>query len=221
MHQDEIQAAADEMMQILRDSGCIVENEHFVHISQLHLNMWLNKDAIFPHVDRVERLARLLSKRVTGRGIEIVCGPAMGGLVVGEWVAHELGVMVAFAEHDPLQVPVPGELRTRFVLRRGYDKLISGRKVLVVDDMVTTGHSIREVIEAVRAAGGEIVAGACLVFAGDFGPEALGLSELIYLLHYPRPKMWPASECPLCRDGVPISTRFGHGAEFLAERKKT
>ena len=68
-----------------------------------------------------------------------------------EWTAHELGVLGVFAEHDQ---PRPGELRGRFVLRRGYDHLVKGKQVLVVDDIVNTGHSIRQTIEAVRAAGG-------------------------------------------------------------------
>ena len=217
MHQDEIQAAADETLRIIQECGCIIENDHFVHISGLHLNMWLNKDAIFPHVRQVQRLTHLLARRVVDQRVELVCGPAIGGLVVSEWLAHELGAMCAFAEHDP--APAPGELRGRFVLRRGYDQLVSGRRVLVVDDAVTTGHSIREVIEAVRAAGGKVVAGASLIFTGNFAPEALGLDAFFYLYHFPRPPMWKASECPLCRDGVPINTRFGHGAEFVAAQQ--
>lgn len=218
MHQHEIDEAAQETLKIFRDSGAIVENVHVVHISGLHFPMTINKDAIFPHLDRIERLTRLLARRLADRSIEIVCGPAMGGLVVGEWLAHELGVMCAFAEHDP--DPQPGEIRGPFVLRRGYDQLVANRRVLVVDDIVNTGHSIRQTIDAVRNAGGQVVAAASLVFVGQYDAQALGVDEFFYLLHYVVPAGWPADECPLCRDGVPVDTRYGHGKEFLAAQKK-
>ena len=217
MTQNEIDQAAQETLNILRESGAIIENVHIVHISGLHFPMTINKDAVFPHLDRIERLTRLLARRLADRSIEIVCGPAMGGLVVGEWLAHELGVMCAFAEHDP--DPQPGDIRGRFLLRRGYDQLVSGRKVLVVDDMVNTGLSIRQTIEAVRAAGGQVVAAASLVFVGRFDTQDLGVDDYFYLLHYDVPTGWPPEECPLCRDGVPVDTRYGHGKEFLAAQK--
>lgn len=217
MTQDEIDEAARETLDIFRESGAVVENVHVVHISGLHFPMTINKDAVFPHVDRIERLARLLARRLVDRSVEIVCGPAMGGLVVGEWLAHELGVMCAFAEHDPNTKP--GDIRGRFLLRRGYDQLVAGRRVLVVDDIVNTGQSIRQTIEAVRAAGGQVVAAASLVFVGRFDAQALGVDDFAYLLHYDVPSGWPPEKCPLCRDGVPIDTRYGHGKEFLAARE--
>lgn len=217
MSDDRIPSDADAMMQVLTESGALVPDGHFVHISRLHLAMWLNKDAFLPHVDRLEELARRLARKIPHLGIEIVCAPAMGGLVVSEWVAHELGVICAFAEHDP--TPPPGDLRGRFMLRRGYDRLVRGKRVLVVDDVVTTGHSIGEVIEAVRAAGGDVVAGASLILVEGLEPATLGLEHFAYLMPFPRPPMWKASECPLCRQGVPISTQFGHGAEFVASRR--
>ncbi len=217
MNQDEIDQAAQETLEILRNSGAIVENVHIVHISGRHFPMTINKDAVFPHVDQLERLTRLLAQRLAEHSIEIVCGPAMGGLVVGEWLAHELSVMCAFAEHDPS--PKPGEIRGRLVLRRGYDQLVAQRRVLVVDDIVNTGHSIRQTIEAVREAGGQVVAAASLIFVGNFDARALGIDEYYYLLHYDVPAGWTPEECPLCRDGVPVDTRYGHGREFLAAQE--
>lgn len=217
MGDEQTRSDADEMMQVLEESGALVPDGHFVHISRLHLGMWLNKDAFLPHVERLEGLARRLARKFTQLGIEVVCAPAIGGLVVSEWVARELGVICAFAEHDP--APPPGDLRGRFMLRRGYDRLVADKRVLVVDDVVNTGHSMGEVIEAVRQAGGNIVAGGSLILVDGLDPGTLGLEHFAYLMRFPRPPMWEASECPLCREGVPISTQFGHGAEFVASRK--
>ncbi len=90
----------------------------------------------------------------------------------------------------------------------------------MVDDIVNTGHSIRQTIEAVRAAGGEVVAAAALVFVGEIAARDLGVDDFYYLLHYDVPSGWWPDECPLCRDGVPVDTRYGHGKEFLADQAK-
>ena len=213
---DEITRAAEETRRILEESGAIVDGGHYVHISGLHLSMWLNKDAILPHLPELQHLARYLAHRFRHHRVEVVCAPAIGGLIVAEWVADALGAMCVFAEHDPAGQGrgLPG----RFVLRRGYDRLVRGRRVLVVDDCVTTGHSMSQVVEAVRQCGGTVVAGGSITTAGERTAQSLGLDSYEYLYNFPRPIMWPVEQCPLCRDGVPINTRFGHGAEFARQK---
>src|SRR5581483_10923281 len=148
--------------------------------------------------DRLERLCRDLAAEVRGWGVEAVCGPATGGLIVAEWTAHELGALAAFAEHDP--APSDAALRGRFVLRRGYDRVVAGRRVLVVDDIVNTGLSLRQTAEAVRGAGGQVVGGACLVSRGNAGAAGLGAGRFVALLEHKIPA-WPPAECALCRAG--------------------
>ena len=207
---------AEEALQLLLESGAVLQNDHFVYISGDHGSGWIDKDAIYPHTERIERLSRNLARLVGGLGIEVACGPATGGLIIAEWTAHELGVLATFTEHD---TPQPGELRGRFVLRRGYDHLVAGKRVLVVDDIVNTGHSIRQTIEAVRGAAGEVVAAAALVNRGNVGAPEIGVKEFVYLLEYKIPA-WPAAACPLCKTGVPVNTQFAHGKEFLAASKR-
>src|SRR5262245_4359995 len=162
---DELQGAHPrETLDLLLEAEAILENDHFVYISGDHGSGWIDKDAIYPHTERIEQLSRRLAGLMRGRGIEAVCGPATGGLIIAEWTAHELGVLATFTEHD---APRPGELRGRFVLRRSYDHVVAGKKVLVVDDIVNTGHSIRQTIEAVRGAGGAVVAAGALVNRGN------------------------------------------------------
>ena len=79
----------------------ILENDHFVYISGDHGSGWIDKDAIYPHTERIERLCRDMANVVRRWDVEVVCGPATGGLIVAEWTAHELGVLSVFAEHDP------------------------------------------------------------------------------------------------------------------------
>jgi orotate phosphoribosyltransferase len=206
---------AAETLALLSESRAILENDHFVYISGDHGSGWIDKDAIYPHTERIERLCRDMAGTVRGRGVEVVCGPATGGLIIAEWTAHELGVLSVFTEHDP--APAGELLRGRFVLRRGYDRVVSGKRVLVVDDIVNTGLSLRETAEAVRGAGGHVVAAGCLVNRGNVDAAGLGVDQFVYLLEYRIPA-WPPSACRLCQAGVPINTRFAHGGEYLARR---
>src|SRR3954451_16234764 len=166
-NRDPAATCAQETLRLLTESQAILANDHFVYISGDHGSGWIDKDAIYPHTERIEQLCRAMANLVRDWNIEMVCGPATGGLVIAEWTAHELGVLSLFTEHDP--TPQAGALRGRFILRRGYDRLVSGRRVLVVDDIVNTGLSLRETTEAVRQAGGQVVGAACLVSRGNVG----------------------------------------------------
>jgi orotate phosphoribosyltransferase len=150
-------------------------------------------------------------------GVEVVCGPATGGLIVADWTAHALGALSVFTEHGAVS---QGEaLRGRFVLGRGYEELVRGKRVLVVDDIVNTGLSLRETAQAVCSAGGELAGAACLVSRGNVAAAGLGVERYLYLLEYKIPA-WPGGGCPLCRSGVPVNTRYAHGSDFLARQIK-
>jgi orotate phosphoribosyltransferase len=208
---------AAETLQILTDSQAIIADDHFVYISGAHGSGWIDKDAIYPHTERIERLCRAMADLVRDWGIEAVCGPATGGLIIAEWTAHELGVLSLFTEHDP--TPTGPELRGRFVLRRGYDRLVAGKRVLVVDDIVNTGLSLRQTAEALGGAGATIAGAACLVSRGNVDAAGLGVSRFVYLLEYKIPA-WPAASCALCQAGVPVNQRYAHGREFVARQRQ-
>jgi orotate phosphoribosyltransferase len=206
---------AAETLALLTEAKAVLENDHFVYISGDHGSGWIDKDAIYPHTERVERLCRDMAGTVRDWGAEVVCGPATGGLIIAEWTGHELGALSIFVEHDPA---ASGEsLRGRFVLRRGYDRVVSGKRVLVVDDIVNTGLSLRQTAEAVRGAGGQVVGAACLVSRGNVDAAGLGVDRFVYLLEYQIPA-WPGAACHLCQAGVPVNTRYAHGREYLARQ---
>ena len=118
-----------------------------------------------------ERLAGLLAEAVRELEAEILCGPATGGLIVAQWTAHALGLNAIFAEHDA-QSTADG-LRGKFVLRRGYDRLVANRSVLLVDDVINRGHSLRQTAQAVKNAGGQVAGAAALVHRGMSTPPGL------------------------------------------------
>jgi orotate phosphoribosyltransferase len=143
---------------------------------------------------------------------EVICGPATGGLTVAQWTAHALGALCCFAEHGKADAKtgLPG----RFGLHRGYDSLVSGRRVLVVDDVVDTGQSLKQTLTAVQQAGGKVVGAAAFVNRGNVDAKGIGVEQFVYLLEEKIP-CWPAAECKLCREGVRVNTRYAHGQEFV------
>lgn len=214
---------AREAEYIFTDSGALLHDDHFVYVTGEHGDGWIDKDAIFTHTDRTARVCELLAEATSELEAEIVCGPATGGLVVSQWTAHHLELPSIFCEHGKEHGYRPadagdGPLRPPFVLRRGYEQLVAGKRVLVVDDVVNTGASLREVATAVRTAGGEVPAVAALCTRGQASAEDCGAETLVTLCEIELPS-WPADMCDLCRREVPINTGYAHGADFLAQQR--
>jgi orotate phosphoribosyltransferase len=144
----------DEILAEFREAEALLEG-HFILSSGLHSPRYLQCARVLMDGARAERLARALAGKIPAdvrNGIDAVISPAMGGVIIGHEMGRALGRPAMFLER-PEGV---------FHLRRGFS-IEPGAKVLMVEDVVTTGLSSREAIEAVRAAGGEVVAEAALV----------------------------------------------------------
>ncbi|WP_374594337.1 orotate phosphoribosyltransferase [Sphingosinicella sp.] len=144
----------EEVLGEFRAAEALLEG-HFILSSGLRSPKYLQCARVLMDPARAERLAKALAAKIPAelRGqIEAVVAPAMGGLIVGYEVARALGVESMFVERPS----------GTFELRRGF-RLEPGTKVLMMEDVVTTGLSSREAIAAIEAAGGEVIAGGCLV----------------------------------------------------------
>ena len=132
-------------------------------------------------------------------GIETVFGPASGGIILSQVTARLLGVRSLFTERE----------NGKMTLRRGF-KVAPGEKVLIVEDIVTTGGSIKEVVDVVNEAKGDIV-GIGLLVDRSGGKADFGVpQEKVYpLLHLTVPTN-KTEECPLCKEGAPITERGSH-----------
>lgn len=107
----------------------------------------------------------------------------------------------------------------RFVIKRGYDKHIRGKRVLVVEDILTTGGSVRSTVEAVRIIGGTVLGVAALCNRGTSTAESLDVPKLNQLVTMDL-ETWDGADCPLCRMNIPINTDVGHGKTFLAQTQE-
>jgi len=144
----------DQILAEFRAAGALLEG-HFILSSGLRSPKYLQCARVLMDPDRAERLAKALAETIPEdlrADIEVVVSPAMGGVIIGHEMGRALGKPAMFVERP----------QGTFELRRGFD-LPAGTKVLMVEDVVTTGLSSREAIEAVRRAGGDVIAEAALV----------------------------------------------------------
>lgn len=163
---------SEDVLEEFRQAGALREG-HFVLSSGLHSPVFLQKNLVFMDAARCERLCRALADKVTAAvgPMDVVISPAVGGIIPGYETARRLGVPSMYVEREG------GE----FKLRRGFS-VAPGEKVVMVEDIVTTGLSSRECIAAIQKAGGEVVAAACIVDRSggraDVGVPLIALATL-------------------------------------------
>ena len=206
---------SDEVLKILEEAGAILTG-HFVLKDNKHSNTYINKYVVVAHPQILSRLCLQVATIVADVGIKAVVAPTVAGVAMSQWVAHHLEQITG----RPVLALYADETQdTRRVLRHGFDKLVRGKQVLVVDDTTTTGGTLTKVARAVKDCGGQAKAAAVLVNRGNVDYRDIRVDFLIWLAFVDLPS-WPEEECPLCKQGVPINTEVGHGREFLARKAK-
>jgi len=146
----------------------------------------------------------------------VVAGPSMGGIILSQWVAYHLGLL---KDKEILSVYTEKQLDENQIFTRGYGQFVKGKNVLVVEDIVTTGGSVKKVIKSVENEGGKVIA-ACSIVNKDpvnINPKFIGV-PFDYLTIVDT-EVYKEKDCPLCKAGVPINTKLGHGKKFLEAKK--
>lgn len=187
-----------EVESLLKETKAILEG-HFLLTSGLHSPLYVEKFNVLQHPEYTEKLCEEFAEYFKDKGIETVIGPATGGIILSQVTARLLGVRSIFTERE----------NGVMTFRRGFH-IEPGEKVLIVEDIVTTGGSIKEVVNAVNKLQGDIVGVGLFVDrsggTADFGVPA---EKVHPLLHLSVPTFKP-DECPLCKAGVPITERGSH-----------
>jgi orotate phosphoribosyltransferase len=179
-------------------SGALLRG-HFTYTSGRHGAEYLEKFRLLEDPKATTALCGMIAARFAGAGVELVAGPTTGGIILAYEVARQLGVRAVYAER--------GETGSR-VLRRGFT-VRPGERVLVVDDIVTTGGSVRDMLTCVETAGGTVVGVGVL---GDRTGGRLDVAVPFFAcLTVDFPSYAPAA-CPLCAAGIPVSALRGSGA---------
>ncbi|MCX5671828.1 MAG: orotate phosphoribosyltransferase [Planctomycetota bacterium] len=178
------------VLEAFREAKALLEG-HFLLTSGLHSPKYLQCALVMQDPARGERLCRQLARAFADDRIQCVVGPAMGGILVAYELARALKARTVFAERQD----------GRMTFRRGF-AIQPGERVLLAEDVVTTGGSLREVQELVTAAGGNVVAICALVDRSSGRDAGFGM-PLTSLIKVDVPTC-PPEDCPLCRDGVPL-----------------
>ncbi|GCE12637.1 phosphoribosyltransferase family protein [Tengunoibacter tsumagoiensis] len=207
------------IMQKFADVNAIVTESHFVYTSGRHSSVYVNKDALYVHPGVISALCQEMARPYEAEQIDVVVGPVLGGIVLSQWVAHHLNArrtsgetLAVFAEKGSDGVD------KHFIFTRGYDAYLPGKNILIVEDILTTGGSAKQAIEAVRQQGGNVVGLTVLCNRGNVQPADVGNVPLHALIELPL-QTYTEEECPFCAQGVPINTRLGKGKAFLARQK--
>jgi len=181
---------SEEVIERFRQTGALLEG-HFVLTSGLHSTSYLQCALVLQHPAEAEAMGRALAERFAGQQIETIVAPAIGGIVIGFEVARALGARSIWTER---------EQGGRMTLRRGFT-IRPGERVVVVEDVITTGGSTRETIDTVRAAGANVIGAASIIDRSggraDTGVPRIALATLDV------PAIAPA-DCPACALGIPV-----------------
>lgn len=180
----------DDVLVVFREAGGILEG-HFILTSGLHSPVFLQKARVFMHADKTEKLCKALAEKIKAADlgvIDYVVGPAIGGLIPSYETSRHLGVPSVWVERE----------NGVFKLRR-FD-VPKGARVVIVEDIVTTGLSIRETIACMEDLGIEVVAAACIVDRSA-GKADVG-TRLIALAEYEVPA-YPANALPPALQAIP------------------
>jgi orotate phosphoribosyltransferase len=179
----------EQVLDQFRNVGALLEG-HFQLSSGLHSTVYLQCALVLQFPEKAESFGRAIAELYLGQGIQLVASPAIGGIVIGHEVARALGARFVWTEREAGQM----------TLRRGFT-VLPGEKTLVVEDVITTGGSTRETIEALKRAGAEVVAAASIIDRSDgkadVGVPLSSLASLKVLSVDP-------SECDACKLGEPV-----------------
>lgn len=184
---------AGEVLELFERAGAYLRG-HFRLTSGLHSPEYLQCALVLQHPEHAERLGRELACALAPwlrSGVDVVASPALGGVIIGHETARALGVRFVFAERES-----GGEM----ALRRGF-AVAPGEAAVVVEDVVTTGGSTREVVALIERSGGRVLAAGSIIDrsggAAEVGVPHVALATL-------RVTTYPPERCPLCRQGVPL-----------------
>jgi orotate phosphoribosyltransferase len=207
----------NQALDLLKKTEAIIADSHFVGTSGRHFDTYINKDALYPHPEETSAMGKLFAEKNKNLDIDIVAAPALGGIILSTWTAYYLTQLKG---KEILGVYTEKDAEKNQVFTRGYDKLITGKNVLIIEDLTTTGGSVKKVVDTVRSVGGNVIS-VCVMVNRDpqmvtqefIGAPFTALAELNIA-------SYEEKDCPLCKNNVPINTSVGHGKKFLEAQKQ-
>lgn len=205
-----------DVVKILKDISAIVTDNHFVYTSGKHGNVYVRKDLLYPHTKKTSEVCKMFADKFKNRKIDVVVSPALGGIVLSQWTAYHLSKLTG---KDVLGLFTEKDEESNQIFKRGYNQLVKGKRVLILEDLTTTGGSVKKVVRSVKKAGGKVIE-VCVMINRD--PEHVTSKSIgapLSSLGIFKAESFDADKCPLCKKNVPINTIVGHGKKYLQTKK--
>lgn len=214
----------EKIIKVLKKVNAILTDDHFVYTSGKHGSVYINKDFLYPHTKETSQVGKMFAEKMKNKSIDVVAAPAVGGTILCTWTAYYLSklkkkeILSVYAEKDKGTNASASE--SELVFKRGYDTFLKGKKVLVLEDLTNTGISVKKTADAVRRAGGNVVAVCVMVNRNQKEVNAEMMGAPFYALGVFPAVAYSADACPLCEKGIPVNTKIGHGKKFMEALKK-
>ncbi|MDD3284936.1 MAG: phosphoribosyltransferase family protein [Patescibacteria group bacterium] len=200
----------NDVQEILSKANAILQG-HFRLNSGRHSEWYVNKDALIMTDTELKKLIDIIVHKFSSLGFcnfDIIAGPAMGGAILAKVLA------MAFSKNSGIEIfSVYTEKDSdSMALKRGYEKAVIGKKIFVIEDIITTGSSVSKTIDAIRKANGNVVCVCCIADRshGKVTAETLGVPQFVSLCEIDI-ETWEEKSCPFCAQGIPIDNNIGHG----------
>ncbi len=214
-----------EVMRILKRTNAVITGDHFVYAQKpdgwYHGRDYVNKDAIYPWVGNTSKLCDVIASQFADEQIETVVGPAIGGVILSQWVTHHLINNLFNSTGKTMQIYAifADDVDNKRVIKRGYGAYVKDKQCLIVEDVINSGLTVANTRDAILQAGGIVVGvGAlCNRSGGKVTAQTLAVPKLFSLMNVSM-EMFKEEDCPICKErGVEsVRTDLGKGKEFLA-----
>jgi orotate phosphoribosyltransferase len=205
-----------DVISILKKVQAVLTDGHFVYTSGKHGSVYVNKDAVYPHTKEASRIGKLFAEKFKTKNIDVVAAPALGGIVLSQWTAYHLAKLT---KKDVLGVYTEKDANANQIFTRGYDKLVKGKRVLVIEDLTTTGGSVKKVVDVVKATGGKVVGIGVMINRDPKNVTSKAVGGPFTALGILKAEAFDEKKCPLCKKNIPINTNVGHGRKYLEAKK--
>lgn len=225
VHWEDIRASfyEEETFKILAQESAILKDDHFVYQAGQHGPAYVAKDKVNPGPLAIDEIGRMLADLMKDNEIDTVVVPAAGAIVLGHCVAKYLN----YFKEKPVKsifLEKTGEKNEKgldtFEYTRGYKEYVIGKNVAILEDIINSGHSVKSIFECVEEAGGKVTTVGVICNRGGIKAEDIGENIVLVNLSILNLDKYDVDKCPLCANGIPINTEFGHGKEFLEKQKK-
>jgi orotate phosphoribosyltransferase len=196
-----------DFLDTLKKTNALITDKHILYTSGRHGRDYVNKDALYLYPQYVFEFCREMAKRIEPLDIDVILAPEKGAIILGAMVSYHLSsfktknIFSIFAEKS----------EEGFTLKRGYEKIVPNKNILIIEDILTTGSSIKKVVEMANKYGGKIQGVQSLCNRGAVKKEDVGVYTYFDSLINIQLPSWEPKDCVLCKQGIPITKGLGKG----------